>query len=426
MRTWIVGAALLALVWPVAGAGQETMAGYLREEYSCIMCHTDKRMAFLEGVHSDRGITCADCHGGDPSAFEVETAHSKGFRGFSRKADAVGLCLSCHGDIALMRQYGLEPVTREEFLESRHGQRLLVAGDTAAPSCSDCHGSHAIFPRVDARSRINTLRVAETCAECHADRSRMPEEIPVNQFAEWRASAHGVALLEEHNTRSATCAACHSAHSALPPRVAEVANVCGHCHQVVRRAYFEGAHGAGARRGDVGVACTACHENHATRTPSPVRIEAVCVRCHEEGTPGQTTALALQELATSAHRAARDAEEAVEALRTAGEPTEDQEARLVTLNTFLQEMQAAVHTLDPERVGDLTRRAEALSIEIRQRSEVVEEQVWERRLVLIPLWLVILGGVALAIRKRRLLRRRRARRAETTGGAEPAPEAEGA
>jgi len=58
---------LLVCVWalavPMPGLSQETMAGSLREEYSCIMCHTEMRTDFLEGVHSDRGIQCTDCHG---------------------------------------------------------------------------------------------------------------------------------------------------------------------------------------------------------------------------------------------------------------------------------------------------------------------------------------------------------------------------
>ena len=52
--TLLVLAAVLSA--PLALRGQETMAGYLQEEYSCIMCHTEMRTDFLEGVHSNRGI----------------------------------------------------------------------------------------------------------------------------------------------------------------------------------------------------------------------------------------------------------------------------------------------------------------------------------------------------------------------------------
>ena len=75
MRTVTITIGLLVLaVSPTAA--QDTMAGYLQEEYSCIMCHTEMRADFLQGVHSRRGIQCTDCHGGDPTAFERETSAS--------------------------------------------------------------------------------------------------------------------------------------------------------------------------------------------------------------------------------------------------------------------------------------------------------------------------------------------------------------
>ena len=36
--------------------------------YLCITCHAENRDAFVQGVHSARGIRCHDCHGGNPRA----------------------------------------------------------------------------------------------------------------------------------------------------------------------------------------------------------------------------------------------------------------------------------------------------------------------------------------------------------------------
>ena len=138
---------ILLVMFPGLLWAQDRAAGYLDEGYSCVMCHTDMRADFMEGVHVNRGILCTDCHGGDPAKFEADASHSGDFRGAFSKVDGVTLCLTCHEDIGGMRQYALEPVTRAEFLLSRH--RLLVEGDTVAPSCTSCHGAHAIFPRVD-------------------------------------------------------------------------------------------------------------------------------------------------------------------------------------------------------------------------------------------------------------------------------------
>jgi predicted CXXCH cytochrome family protein len=400
-----IAGALVAASLILAGPSwaQERMAGFLREEYSCVMCHTDMREDFLLGVHADRGIVCADCHDGDPGDFQVQGAHSGDFRGFQEKVEAVDLCLQCHEDLSRMRQFGLDAVTREEFLLSVHGQRLLEQGDTAAPSCSDCHGSHSIFARQDVRSRIHPLRVAETCSSCHDDPGRMSPEHEGPHLDEWLESAHGRALLTRHNTAAATCASCHGSHSALPPGVSEISNVCGQCHTLVRQAYVEGWHSgvATARVGAVG--CTACHDNHGTEIPEPEEIPALCAPCHAEGSAPALVGLQLQEELTGSEHAAERAEEAIEELIGAGQPTYDEEARLLTLRTHLHELGVAVHALDTDRVGELARRVGSLATEIGERADIVGEERWERKLLLIPLWLGILAVIALAIRKRRRL-----------------------
>ncbi|MGD2122178.1 MAG: cytochrome c3 family protein [Gemmatimonadota bacterium] len=416
---WLLSAASSAIV-PLKAAGQDTMAGYLDEEYSCIMCHTAMRADFLEGVHARRGIQCTDCHGGDPTQFEADASHSSGFRRGMTKAEGVELCLSCHGSISEMRQYALEPVTREEFLESRHGQKLMLEGDTVAPSCSDCHGAHAILPRVEPRSPINHTNVSETCAKCHSDPSRFGGEMGTGQFAEWVASAHGVGLLERHNDRSANCADCHGSHSALVPGIREVPNVCGKCHQLVRDAYFDGAHREQIAAATREAGCTGCHENHGTEMPPFSEIALICQECHETESPQATAGLELQQQILRAEAAGDRAREAVESLRNSGERTVDEEIRLQTVETHLQELLVVAHSLDPAPVEDLTRRVSSLSGEIVQRAEAVGEHRWERQLLAIPVWILVLGGVLLALRKERVLRGRASSPEEPAkGGASP-------
>ena len=403
MTMRLVSLVLAFLAFPLSAAlSQDTMAGYLQEEYSCIMCHTEMRVGFLEGVHSRRGIQCTDCHGGDPTQFEAEAAHTKGFSGPLSKTEAVDLCVSCHGDIPRMRQFALEAVTKEMFLVSRHGQLLLAQGDTLAPSCGDCHGTHAIFPRTDPRSPVNPARIAETCSACHSDPSRVPEDIPHNQYAEWIESAHGAALKERHNERSAQCASCHGSHSALPPGVREIPNVCGKCHQLVREAYFRGPHGLVGAESD-GIPCTGCHANHRTEMPPLTEIGTLCLRCHEADSPEATSGISLQEQVVRAEAAGARAREAVAALSTAGERIEDEEVRLMTVETHLRELMVQAHTLDAAVLDELVRRTSTLATEIGERADVVAEQRWERKLLAIPAWILLMGGILLALRKRRKL-----------------------
>ena len=394
---------VLALAAPIPALSQDTMAGYLREEYSCIMCHTEMRTDFLEGVHADRGIQCTDCHGGDPSQFETEGAHSSGFKGGFTKVQSVELCLSCHGDIPAMRQYALEPVTREEFLISRHGQSLLLEGNTQAPACSDCHGAHAIFPMVDQRSPIHPTRVSETCGSCHSHPDRVPAGYPTDQFAEWSESAHGRALSEELNNRSATCASCHGSHSALPPGVKEIPNVCGKCHQLVRQAYFSGPHANLASSVGREGGCLGCHANHATTMPPLGRIGDLCLGCHEESSPAGIMGLQVQEQILHAEAAGQRAHDATQMMIEAGERTEDLQIRLQMVDTHLQELLVQAHSLDPAVVDELVRRISSLAQEIGERGDTVEESRWERKLLAIPLWVLVLFAAFLALRKRRRL-----------------------
>lgn len=394
--------AAMSIVVPIGeGHAQDTMAGYMQEEYSCIMCHTEMRTDFLEGVHSRRGIQCTDCHGGDPSQFEVATAHVGEFSGPLEKTESVALCLTCHSDLPRMRQFALEAVTEEMFLFSRHGQSLLVEGNDLAPACGDCHGSHAILPRTDPRSPVNPARIAETCSSCHSDSTRVPPEVPTDQFSEWSGSAHGQALLLRHNEQSAHCASCHGSHTALPPGVQEIPNVCGKCHQLVRETYFLGPHGQRAPGGGEGVPCTACHANHRTAMPNFSEIGSFCVGCHEAESPEGISGLELQEQIIRAEASGDRAREAIQILSVAGEPIVDEEVRFLTIETHLEELLVQAHALDPNAIDDLVRRISSLSTEIGERADVVEEHRWERKLWVLPLWVLLLGGVLLAFRKRR-------------------------
>ena len=104
-------------------------------QYSCVVCHTEMRRAFLEGVHSERGIHCDDCHGGDPRAFEIATAHAgSNFIGTPDKIQTVELCSSCHSDPDQMRQYGLSVGQLAEFRTSRHRYLLLLDPNFDAPT----------------------------------------------------------------------------------------------------------------------------------------------------------------------------------------------------------------------------------------------------------------------------------------------------
>lgn len=416
----VIAAASLAGVVPAAVA-QGSVAGPGQEDppspptarppaaadtaYGCVVCHTDKRRAFVQGIHSERGIHCDDCHGGDPSALRAEAAHSGDFLGDPGKLEVVRLCGSCHSDVERMRPFGLPADQVAEFRTSRHGQLLLGEGNTDAPTCADCHDAHTILPPTDARSSVYPPRIPFTCAGCHADDEHMGGYgIPTNQFTRYRGSAHGVALLEAGNVAAPSCVGCHGSHSALPPRVTEIANVCGHCHVLVQRAFDEGAHAGAAEAGEI-AGCTACHENHDTRPVALDSVAETCTRCHEAESPPAVQGREVQELMVGAAEQLEAAEEALEELGRAGRRVSDVRFRYRTARTAFLQFQQAQHSLDMERLEDLSLRIRSITRDIREAGESVREERFEHRLLLAPIWFLVLSGVVLAWFRLRTLRR---------------------
>jgi len=364
--------------------------------YGCVVCHADKRRAFVQGVHSERGIRCHDCHGGNPSALEAEPAHSGDFLGVPGKVEIVGLCGSCHSDVERMRPFGLPADQVAEYRTSRHGQLLLEEGNTAVPTCSDCHDAHTILPPDDARSSVYPARIPLTCGKCHADPEHMaPFGIPTRQLADFRRSAHGKALFEDENFAAPSCVGCHGSHSALPPRVLQIANVCGRCHVLVRQEFEAGPHEAAAREGKI-AGCTACHANHGTEIVPPEQIGATCIRCHEKESAAAMTGAEIQELTVGASRELEAAEQALTRLVRAGHRVDTERFRYQTARTAFLQFKEVQHSLNMEQLEELSLRIGSISRDLRSGAEAVEEKRWEHKLLLMPIWFLTLAAVVLA------------------------------
>lgn len=375
----------------------------LQGTYGCVLCHADKRRAFRQGVHSERGIRCHDCHGGNPDAFTEAAAHGGNFIGAPDKLQTVELCASCHSDPNRMRQYGLAVGQLAEFRTSEHGILLLQKGDTLAPTCTDCHDAHTILPPTDARSSVYPTNIPTTCARCHADASLMSRYgLPTDQFSLFQASAHGVALFGKENFAAPSCIGCHGSHAALPPAVTEIANVCGRCHVLVRRAFYAGPHGAAALSGKL-PGCTACHSNHETERVPVDSIASTCTRCHDPDSHPAAIGLEIQQRVSKAKEDMQSADTAIQELIRAGRQVTDIKFRYQTAQTAFLQIAEAQHSLDVERLDDLGRRVASISEDIRSTEETAREQRWEHKLFLAPVWFLALAALVLAWFKRRRL-----------------------
>ncbi|HUK31573.1 MAG TPA: cytochrome b/b6 domain-containing protein [Candidatus Acidoferrum sp.] len=313
------------------------------EKVQCATCHPDEASNFPNSIHGVIGAaTCQTCHG-DPH--DVQTAagiapgkcaecHAQEVKAFASSihghAAASGdpdapKCVSCHGPVHQIRASGDPASTvakknlpdtcatchsKVEFLSrhnipfahpvelyklSVHG-RAVAAGNNAAATCSDCHGSHDIVPSRDPHSKINHWNVATTCGTCHAEISKT-----------YLDSIHGQAM-KAGAADAPVCTDCHGEHLILGPKeAASTVNAsrvssatCGRCHGDERLAvrfnmpsdrvpsYADSYHGLALREGSQTVAnCASCHGVHnifpssdPRSTVNPANIRATCGACH--------------------------------------------------------------------------------------------------------------------------------------------------
>lgn len=339
MRAGWLGTLLAVLLIPGVAA---PAAAAPPARTSCTACHADAEMfdeeavkivaAFRGDVHSAVGLSCHDCHGGnpdpgladDPSAMDPDFARNP-YRGTPSRVDIPAFCGRCHSDPAFMRRFrpDIRVDQEQEYRTSHHGQ-ALASGDEKVATCVDCHGVHGILRIGDPGSPVHPKRVAETCRSCHGDAKRMEgyrlpdgRPLPIDQYAHWRQSVHAKALLEREDLSAPTCNDCHGNHGATPPGVDSVAFVCGQCHgreaelfrasvkhekfqahndllAVVEGQGCAGCHEAPEPQAAIKTAhgfteCASCHGNHAVVRPSVAMLARLpatpCALCHEGAGP---------------------------------------------------------------------------------------------------------------------------------------------
>lgn len=276
---------------------------------TCLDCHAalgDRlgapTLAFNDDIHRKQGLTCAACHGGDPSQADPLAAMSrnKGFVGVPPPQRVPPLCGHCHSDAIYMKRFN--PSVRidqeTEYYTSVHG-KLLRQGDKKVAVCTSCHAAHGILAESDPRAPVYPFNVATTCARCHANPDYMRGySIPTDQVAKYRKSVHADALENRRDLSAPTCNSCHGNHGAAPPGVGSVSRVCGTCHVRQEELFEKSPHQAPfAAAGMAG--CVTCHSNHEIRSPSDSMLgagpDSVCLRCHSAGDAGYAAARTMRD-----------------------------------------------------------------------------------------------------------------------------------
>lgn len=317
---------------------------------SCTNCHDSnvftakdraKVRTFHADVHREVGLSCHDCHGGnpDPAADKGQAMDPKfaanPYAGRPKRVDIPAFCGKCHSSAEYMKRFNPAARVDEvmEYRSSAHG-RGLAQGDEKVATCIDCHSVHGIKRKTDPDAPVYATHVAETCSRCHSDAKTMsPYGRATDQYARWRISVHAKAMFEKNDLTAPTCNDCHGNHGATPPGVQSVTFVCGNCHGREAELFRASAKmpgwashndllASGAKCGDCHddarakltmtqfSDCVTCHENHAVVRPSVAMMGALpdvpCAFCHEGA--GALATLVAEPAKKGAHyREVRDA-----------------------------------------------------------------------------------------------------------------------
>jgi hypothetical protein len=375
----LVAFAMIAVVCMAEG-GLDALTGD-----SCVTCHIDAEYLpeglVKEEIHFQVGLSCAGCHGGDPTKDDQDEAMSTaaGFVGVPSIKETPAFCGKCHSDIEFMRRYQPRIQTDQvrQYLTSGHGLGL-TAGDENVAVCTSCHTAHGVLPASDTRSSVYPLNVPGTCNVCHGDADHMSASgLPTDQFVKFKQSVHGVALLDNQDTGAPACNDCHGNHGAAPPDVSSVAQICGQCH-VNNMEYFS-ASKMGQVWDEKGYrSCQECHGNHEVRRTFDDMVgtgdQAVCINCHGVGEKGFEAAGRIHELLAELVDAHDEAE--AQRAKVARRGMEDEEIGFLIQEAHqdLVQSRTLVHTFDPDRIAEKTKQgvakaSDAMTLGIEQIKE---------------------------------------------------------
>jgi len=383
---------------------------------TCVECHEllpDPLGPPVEGmrhdVHAAAGLSCADCHGGDPADPEESAmAPASGFVGKPEPTAIPAFCGRCHADEAYVRRFdpALPTDQLSQYWTSVHGTRLRQ-GDTKVATCISCHGVHGILEGKDAASPVHKTQVARTCGRCHADAEYMSAyEIPTDQLIEWETSVHARRLLIERDFAAPTCNDCHGNHGAYPPGASSVAAVCGQCH-VVQRELFEASPHAEAYRRLGLPACANHHGPHAVLKTNDEMVGvgelSTCIGCHAEGSSGYRAAATMAESIGALVHEVTAADHALEQAAHAGMDVSEAQFELQAAREALVNVRNLVHTFEAAPVVGAANQGVAVAQGARGRGLAALAELRDRRwLSIIPLAMIALTcGLLYAKIKRR-------------------------
>jgi len=402
-----------------------TQIGLAQNVNYCIECHSEFNeeimTAFGNDVHEQAGLSCHDCHGGNPQIEDEEGMSSKyGFRGAPDVTEIPLFCGRCHSDPNYMHTYNPSLATDQvdKYWYSKHGQ-LLKKNDRKVATCVSCHSAHEILSPKTPKSSVYPLNVPQTCARCHSDKTYMADYgIPTDQYAQYidTLNVHGNALFKKRDLSAPVCNDCHGNHGAVPPGVESVANVCTQCHNLNGELFKSSPHKEGFDALEVSE-CAFCHQANPDLENPHARIHtivasnheligtgegAVCVQCHSEGDDGWESATVIATWRNSLETRLTVASELLERVEIRGFEISDAKWMLNSeVKQAKMELRTSIHYFNKDLYGAAYQKADsALNLVISAGDQADNEVAGRRVYFLMITILIAFVVIAIALKVR--------------------------
>lgn len=232
---------------------------------NCLSCHKSKNVqSFKSSTHDKKNVKCSDCHQSGHSVKKIT------------KSESMNLCGKCHAK------------DQKDFSNSVH-QVVLRQGNSKAPTCIDCHGSHKVN-----RSKMDIE--SQGCLKCHLDEKMFPGEgkSSTKFISEYKTSIHSI--IQKDGKQAAGCTDCHGNHMiqqndpGKPSTTkSKIFETCGKCHVDLVEKFKGSMHGQEMIKGnDKAPTCATCHGEHNIKSVSlsdefsKINQVDLCLKCHQE------------------------------------------------------------------------------------------------------------------------------------------------
>jgi hypothetical protein len=329
---------------------------------------------------NEKVAVCTDCHG-THAVMDPKAAGSPVY-----PTNVPATCGHCHGDKGIMAGSNLSTTVIEEYKQSVHGLALLERGDTGAPHCAVCHGSHSAIPP-------GYSDVGHICGRCHQ-----------------QEESH---FLNSHHAKFPMFPRCVGCHTASPDRRDHLIRYVIASPDSLRKTYNE----VRALLPDASIEDEAFLDAFAERREPRLQVLGdYCNRCHSVDSQVahraflQDTDRMVMEMAEQLFEEIRLAEirYAAAAERVdqtaAGVLLVDEEAMMAEdMRTKMVSLGPLLHELRPMRLAESAGELENMADELHGSLDTKINGLEWRHWTLIPMWaFIVVFSSALWVKYKRL------------------------